>query len=1048
MPTETSVPPADDLGEGLDAWRRFIDAAVVADDPGTTPFVLASVAVAHAAPSFLPEDAPRPGLPEGAPNAAMLRHIGTELLRWSGRTSGTRGATWRVLGLALATRHPKEGRGPVDELAQRLRDVQAAADTAADIDPTLHAWALIELAATQRNTHELGAALETAKTALAVARAQRSQDDTPIPVLTDATGGAVWVPGHRAAQVMLKARAVARVAIARHMLRDYAGAGAARDEQIEISATIRDQYPSLYASALSLRSETALSLGDLPTALRRADELAAWARDSTDTTTRRTHLRRASELALFLDDWDRARELRLERLRLCLAQVLDPVPALEPAAVHAELPALVRRGRRKSLTGIGNDAYELARLALGSGAAEHDPAARAEARAWLDVATDAWEDIALNGAVAVRYRLLEVDALDGSRSPLEVGRGMVECSRRWRRVAGRRRAAVRAARLGAPGDREVLARLEELTADAPTLDRARLDRGIARWHLRAADELTGDARTQELAEARRHAADSAAGLVLHRPDGTVLDLDPEARIDALQLQVDATVALRDAGAVVDGIDEAAELALRVATLPAVAQRFAASGSRTRRLALESRYRSWLRGTIVLAARLQDGDAVDQVAEVLRRDLVGTILYGLTQDEMAPGQIAELARELTATLNATVEDLDAGDDPSPGDPSPRHRAVTLDDQFDQTLDVMGRVLGPVARTLFDPRTVGDHTVTGALDSAYGTHRAAVLSLVLLPSDEPLLVRHLAWRAEDDGPVAEHLDVVPAPDWLAELEVGDEPHRFFARVTALPPTMLPAPLAALLATETAHPLPLTVVPTGLLGVPFTALVSGGRLVLETASVATAQSLQAVRTLAGLAAPDAEGTPPWDVAVYDLVRLTHTEEERAALLAQRPRTREPRTLAEMRAALADPARRGAIGILALAVHGTRGADGWAQVKVLPSGELLTTSHVLQWYLPRLVVGASCNTDIRSDAGGELGGFPLAFQLRGAATIVGSLHYVEDAATAEIMAVFYAAVGAGMGTADALRHAQLTWVNRDRAARLADKSRWAYLLCYGLPG
>lgn len=344
MPAEPPASPADGLGEGLDAWRRFIDTAVAADDPDTTPFVLASAAAALVSPSFLPKDAPRPGLPEGDPNTALLRRIGAELLGWSGRTDGTLGATWRVLGLALATRHPKEGRGPVDELAQRVREVQEAADTAAGIDPTLHAWALIALAAMHRNAHGLEAALEAAEHALAVARTHRSQDDTPIPVLVEATGGAAWIPGHRAVQIMLESRALARVAIARHMQRDYAGAAAARDEQIDVTATVRDQYPSLYASALSLRSETALHLGDLPTALRRADELAAWAQECTDTTTRRTHLRRASELALFLDDWDRARELRLERLRLCLERVLDPVPELEPASVHAELPALVRRG--------------------------------------------------------------------------------------------------------------------------------------------------------------------------------------------------------------------------------------------------------------------------------------------------------------------------------------------------------------------------------------------------------------------------------------------------------------------------------------------------------------------------------------------------------------------------------------------------------------------------------------------------------------------------------------------------------------------------------
>ena len=247
----------------------------------------------------------------------------------------------------------------------------------------------------------------------------------------------------------------------------------------------------------------------------------------------------------------------------------------------------------------------------------------------------------------------------------------------------------------------------------------------------------------------------------------------------------------------------------------------------------------------------------------------------------------------------------------------------------------------------------------------------------------------------------------------------------------------------ATGQDQPFPLAVVPTGLLSVPFAALRAGGLLVLERAAVAVAQSLQAIESLA-TARTDSKGG--LELAIYDTTSLRHADQELAALRRHRPSIRNAETLAEIKQLLGDPAVGRAPGLLALAIHGMPGRDGWTQAKRLPSGENVTPGHVLCWYVPALVVGASCNTDIRIDSGGELGGFPLAFQLRGAVNIVGSLYYIEDAATAEIMALFYAGTAAGLGTASALRAAQLDWIAEDRPAgspHTSDGLTWSPTAC-----
>lgn len=1063
-------------GTGLTAWQAVIDEALTAADPCRTPHRLAEILLANdpilTRPTGFVEGS---GLPSGAPPAKEIRTVAAALLEWSEREQDcAESSTWRVLGLLNRWRYPRLAlHGSEAEL--HLRSHIQAASIADSSGPLLQALVLVRLSSNYRNNLRIPAALATAQRAAAVADTLEQLPNQGLDQLISSAQAAHWLSAGLEPALLLRYHAHKWLAIAARFQGDYPRAVWERDITIEVAHRLTDRHPAMLADALGQRQLLARALGDISSVLSIASQMENYATQTPVPEVQQSYLRMQHQQATFFDDWETARAARLARARVWLRQSQAATGEIDSLAALKSADALRASGNSTALIALGNDAYELAANLIDSGRAGVDPEARVEARAWLGAAEAAWADIALNGTVAVGFRRLELDAIEGTAGdPLDVGRAMVGFSRQWRRPFGQRRSAVEAVRWGAPGDRVVLDRLLELRENAPPVDAAFLDLGIGHWQVKAGDAhtMSGDTAAAVVAwrEAVARAQAAAGGLSVPRPDGPPVLLNPFYFIEALRVQADAMRRLRGIEGQT-GVSPADELAVRVASLPAIAQRLSAAGTPRQRGVIDTLYADWLAGTAVLAADLGEHSAADAVAEVARRDMVGTILFALTSDPSVPEQVADLARRLVATLNATTTDtgpdtIDGGEDlgdgantrpdrPSGnrgadnGDPDTELRAGRVDDQLTEALDVAGQVVGPVARALFDPRTVLDTGCAQVLAALHPTGSAAVLSLWLTTTGPvPRLVRRLVWRPSTDQPIGEHLDIVDTPRWLPGLTADTDQDRFLARVDTLTTTLLPGPLLDLLATpDPDHPINLTIVPTGLLGIPFAALpVTDRHLLIDLATITTVQSLQTALTLATTTPADADPTPI-DLAIYDFTRLTHTRQEYDDLITHRPTTRRVGTLAELATATKNPSLRGHIGILALAIHGTRGADGWSQTKELPSGERLTAGHVLQWYIPRLVVGGSCNTSIRTDTGGELGGFPLAFQLRGATTIIGTLYDVEDHATAQIMGLFYATLTAGHTPAAGLRHAQRDWINADRPTRLTQTHRWAYLLTYGTP-
>lgn len=1054
---------------GPEAWPGVVAEAISADDPTRSPHRLAELLLTCAPQISRPTDATR--IPRSSPSRDTTRRAARALLGWTDRLpEHAAQPAWRVLALMFLVAKPRRGEdGSLAEVASQLAAAREATAVATESgDEELWCIAALRLCRVLRDSHENVECYDLSLQVQHVLDRLPEPEPGPLACLGLATGDAPGLAPATQERLVLRYSAHTWAARSARMLRRYPDVIRERDLQIAVARRLTDAHPAYLADALGQRAAVARALGDVSTALALLEEQRRYAEASGRSNVMRTHLRSRSATASSFDDWAEAQAARKVKLALLLTDRL-PEAGLSPT-VSGALEAVTRlRGAVGDLRTLGNDAYELAYLLALSGATTEDPATRTEARGWLDVAAAAWEDIMLNGAIAIEFRRLELDALDGlAGSPQDIGRRMVGLSRAWIRANGQRRAAVEACRWGAPGDPVVRARLDELlTDDVPPVDRAYLDRGLAEWHLkdgdRAAAEGDSAAGIAAWRLAAEHAAASAAGLTVDRPDGTPVLLSAYSVVEAYQTQAAALSRLWRSG--ITAVSRADELAVRVAALPAVAQRMTASGALEQRGRVERAYRPWLAETADLACDIGDHRGADATLEVARRDLVGTVLCALATDPESPEQVAGLARRITAALSLTVQE--AGDNADPtgvaaaddGDQAPdpvergsldRAMARGVGQQLDETFDVVGTVLGPMARTLFDPRTVAANRGADALAAiAQGSGPAAVLSLWLVSDSQARLVRRLTWTSGEGDGVHEHLDVVQAPPWLGELEIGDDADLFFSRVETLTDVLLPGPLLDLLAAaDQDHPIRLAVVPTGVLVVPFAVLPVGASLrLLDVAITSCAQSLQAIVALAGDRGSGGDDAPV-QVAVYDTVQLPFAGHERDELLRLWPSVRSASSLADLTVLLSEPARRGALGVFAMAVHGSRGRDGWGQVKQLPNGEPLTAGHVLQWYLPRLVVGASCNTDIREDAGGELGGFPLAFQLRGAVTVIGTLHYVEDEATGQMMGLFYAAVAAGHEPAAALRVAQRSWIAGDRAQRYPALHRWAYLLTYGLPG
>jgi hypothetical protein len=960
----------------------------------------------------------------------------------------------------------------------------------------LEVLALVSQSQLERDLLENAESLSTAQRALRILESARG--GCPSSYLYSVGAEAIDRIDHVLESLSLAA--LDRAQKAARMLRNYSLTVEYADQRIEAARLLEAREPHILCRALGTRAGLARAVGDIQTndaMLQRQREVAKQFR--WNLADRAVLISMAKEAAFF-SDHELAQQCYLVHTmrRFGLLNWNGPhhPGIISPEVVQQEdtsslTPDFVEswitdnQGSLK-LPGLGDVCYNLAKGLIDLGACADDEDSRRNASRWLDLANQLWKNNGMNGPIAIEFQRLRLRLMDEDRpSALEVGREMIRLSREWRRAPGRRGAALQATIDGEAGDTEVIKRLEELVEDAPFPDTAHIKVGIARWHLRAGDDAwrrSDDAKAGAIEHWRKSAdcgVEAGALLAVQSDDGKPVYLSTDRFVDALTIAADAMSRLRINSAA-DEFEGSEELELRRRTLPAISKLLLAGRHPTRRRLIMEERQVALYNAAQLALDLGDHDTLDIVCETVRRDASGGVLFAISQDPNTDRGLASVARRIQSAAGADI--TDPGDEPEeesgesdgngPGngadrsvaEDGPENRAVKVQAQFEEALDVFQEIVGPVARAMFNPAMIGTATATGLLSKI----EAPDASLSLWLRDDGTLIRHAAWRTEVG--IEHEMDRVEVTaDSLDGLRHGFYPRDYPDRssvqrlqsgiqhqleVLGNNGTLVPPRLRTVLLGAEA-PIDLAVTPTGILDFPFGALpldCNSDVLLLDKAAVTLVPSL-----LAGIALLDM----PWAgaeekaaLAVYNTNDLQHTQAEYEALvrhlghLGHDGRIRRIESFSELETALCVTAREpGWTGLICMAIHGEQEGDsGWSQIKRLPNGDQLTPSHILRWPMPLLAVMASCKTDVHEDSAGELGGFPLALQLRGARVVVGSLWYVNDQATSEIMSMMYEALSEGAEPAKALRIAQLKWIGADPETRRHNALLWPLLVPYGV--
>ena len=215
-------------------------------------------------------------------------------------------------------------------------------------------------------------------------------------------------------------------------------------------------------------------------------------------------------------------------------------------------------------------------------------------------------------------------------------------------------------------------------------------------------------------------------------------------------------------------------------------------------------------------------------------------------------------------------------------------------------------------------------------------------------------------------------------------------------------------------------LVIVPHGPVhAVPFAALFDGERYLLEKAALASAPSASVYALCKGQAQRPPGQMMAFGIPAEDIPAVEQEIKDVTQLF------RDAKAFIGAEASLGafyDHAPRA--DVLHIATHGVhrpdnpmfsglRMSDGWLAARDLYSVQLSAS----------LVVLPACESVLASNTeGDELFGIARGFLYAGAPSLIGSLWPVQDEQTAQLMVAFYSALRQGLGTAAALRAAQLT--------------------------
>jgi hypothetical protein len=221
-------------------------------------------------------------------------------------------------------------------------------------------------------------------------------------------------------------------------------------------------------------------------------------------------------------------------------------------------------------------------------------------------------------------------------------------------------------------------------------------------------------------------------------------------------------------------------------------------------------------------------------------------------------------------------------------------------------------------------------------------------------------------------------------------------------------------------------LLVVPDGpIASLPLAVLPVRGRPLVEQCSIAMTPALGLLQAMEGSTRPAAGGLPVAVVHLNDAdpnLPKTLVERERWNSVADTIAVFDTKTRVDLERALIGPPKP---DVVAISVHGVAGesADMLGAAVVLRDESILTAAAALRLPWPPIVLLGACWVGaVKTSAGREPVGFPLACMLRGANVVIGGAVPIQDNRTAAILAQVISGLTTGSDVLGVVGAAQRT--------------------------
>lgn len=1024
-------------------WEHFLNRINVLEDPEQKSNRLVETCLAYTHITKAHTFDLRPGgSPVGRPTRETVREAGSILAALTDNPSDPSDVAGHIIGTISSNIMPEWTGDPLNPgtemdraLAMGLAAI-VAAETTEDND--LLAWVLSEVSILTRRANDFQGALQLAERARDAAFAALESASGPWSLMV-AAGEPEWMEHGSIYRHSIAAITCKLVVVNSATLGDYTKWKEALEDRHRAAAGIRSERPLYYAQSLIGFASFARSIGDRRAILRVEKELEDFIGPDGPNNLKRVLLACKAASALVMRDWTAMLVLNQERLQSVLLAVKEQameagVPGPGPG-VDQVLQFLQGRGERALCSGIGNSCLGQATALYRRGDTRTSQEAYAEALGLLEIADKAYEGFGSNGFASIQLTRTRIShaAPDGDGLSADAAVGLyLRTSRVGLQADLRRNSVLDACAIAAPGDPAVIKRIHELLAENKVAH-PKLQAAEALWYHRgAAADLPGF----DWVEVEGLAVRAAEALVVKdRP------IDPLLAVDCWLAAIEAHEKIHGD----PGLDvrlqrmmrAVSSLAMHLVTVTYAAERGRAA----------QQYFKVFVAAADAAARLGDATSAEIIMEAARRDRVGILLGELSRNPQVHETIRLAAQQLVVA-NAAVPDI-------PNDIGTRSfqrwttRSV-IDIKSNQATAAAeaGKVIGP-ASTLADfnefPKIRSGHIADETIDQ----ERPGVVLQLFRPS----------LGTENDGQTLYWVLTVSAARGKSESRCGktrlpvdpdDLPPAndptFWTELYQLSEYILPRPLRELLMDTHGHgAVTLTIVPTGLLNIPFDSLAvdeEEGLMLIDCATVILTGSLAVTHSIG---VRDAERPAGSWLGVYDTNRLLYAKDEKAAMLRSHTAVATAESADELHATFGSGAVQG-VDVLTLAVHGSADTSGWGQSKLMPDGSVLRAVDVLRWNAPQYCVLSSCHSSLAANESTELSGFPIALILRGASTVVGSLHEIDDASTAEIMSNYWARAGSRTPAAKALAEAKRSWLAQHPESK-SQPWLWAGLVAYGRP-